>query len=319
MKPGLRATSLAAAFAVAMAGAAIAAPGVVDPEATVVEALVVAARLPGPAWWRVSSPTSTVYVLGAPGALPKGLGWDQSVTIRRLKGANEVILPPTVSVSAGDTVALIGLLSSLRSSAPMEDSLPPALKARFEADHARLGGDPRAYSHWAPSVAALLMVGEWRRKNGLDAAEPAKTVRGLASAAGVKSIPAGTYKALPLFKAVAGQAGEVGTPCLSDALDEIEAGAGPVHAVAEGWARGDVRAALSEPRGYEKCANSFPSGANITRVAMHDTAGAIAEALARPGHSVAVVNLRALLASGGVLQQLQARGFKIGRPDESGD
>jgi hypothetical protein len=319
MKPGLRATSLAAAIAVAAAGVAIAAPGGVDPEATVVEALVVTAKLPGPAWWRVSSPTSTVYVLGVPGGVPKGLAWDRSVTARRLKGANEVILPPTVSVSAGDTFALIGMLAGLRTPKPMEDSLPPTLKARFEADRDRIGGDPRAYSHWAPAIAGLLIVAEQRRKAGLDAAEPAKTVRGMASAAGVKSIPAGTYKALPLFKAVANQAAEVGPPCLSDALDEVEAGPGPARVVAEGWAKGDVRAALSEPRGFEKCANSFPDGANIARVAMRDTAGAITEALAKPGHSVAVVNLRALLAQGGVLQQLQARGFKIGRPDETGD
>jgi len=319
MKSGLRATSVVAALAFAVAGAAVAAPGALDPEATVVESLVVTARLPGPAWWRVSSPTSTVYVLGVPGGLPKGLSWDKSVTARRLKGANEVILPPAVSVSAGDTFALIGLVASLRTPKPMEDSLPPPLKARFAADVARLGGDPRAYSHWAPALAGLLMVAEQRRKSGLDAAEPAKTVRGLASADGVKTIPAGTYKALPLFKAVAGQAAEVGTPCLSDALDEVEAGPGPARLVAEGWAKGDVRAALSEPRGFEKCANSFPDGASIARMAMRDTTSAIAGALAKPGHSVAVVNLRSLLASGGVLQQLQARGFKIGKPDETGD
>jgi len=317
MTSGLRAALMAAALAAAVAGLAVAAT--VDPEATVVDAFVVTARLPGPAWWRVSSPTSTVYVFGVPGALPKGMAWDQSVVARRLKGANEVILPPTVSASAGDTMAVLGILASLHTSTPMEDSLPPALKSRFEADRARLGGDPRAYSHWMPAVAGLQMVSDWRRKNGLDAAEPAKTVRRLAEAGGVKTMPAGTYKALPLFKAVASQAGQVGPPCLSDALDEIEAGAGPVHAAAEGWARGDVRAALSEQRGYEKCANSFPDGAGITRLAMRDTTGAIAGALAKPGHSIAVVNLRALLAPGGVLQQLQARGFKIARPDDGGE
>ena len=312
MKPRLRA--LLATAALAVAGAAIAAP--IDPEASVVEALVSPTRLPGPAWWRVSNPTSSVYVLGVPGAIPKGMAWDQSVVQRRLKGASEVILPPTVTAGVGDTAALIGMLGSLRSSAPMEDSLPPALKARYAADRARLPGDPRSYTHWLPAVAGLQMVGDWRKKLDLDAAEPAKTVRHLASAEGVKTIPAGTYKALPLFKAMAAQAGPVGPVCVADALGEIEAGAGPVHAAAAGWARGDVRAALTEQRGYEKSASNFPEGANITRVATRDTAGAIAAALAKPGHSLAVVNLRALLASGGVLQQLQARGFKVARPDE---
>ena len=317
MSASSRATFTAVALAVAMAASAVSAA--VDPEASIVDTLVVTAKLPGPAWWRVSNSTSTVYVLGVPGALPKGMTWDQSVAARRVKGASEVILPPTVSAGAGDTIAVLQILGSLHTRTPMEDSLPPALKARFEADRSRLLDNSGAYSHWLPAVAGLQIVADWRRKNALDAAEPAKTVRRLATAAGVKTIPAGTYKAVPLFRALASQAGAVGPPCLSDALDEVEAGSGPVRAAAEGWARGDVHAALAEQRGYEKCANSFPDGANITRLAMRDTTGAIAEALAKPGHAVAVVNLRALLASGGVLQQLQARGFKIARPDDSGN
>jgi len=316
MTSGLRVLVLAGALVVA--GAAVASP-TADPEATVVEALVSPTHSPGPAWWRVSNASSTVYVLGIPGAIPKGMAWDQQVVQRRLKGAGEVILPPTVTAGVGDAAALIGMMGSLRSSAPLEDALPPGLKARYAADRARLPGDPRSYSHWLPAVAGLQMVGDWRKKLDLDPAEPAKTVRHLASAQGVQTIPAGTYKALPLFKAMAAQAGPVGPVCVADALDEIEAGAGPVRAAAEGWARGDVRAALTEQRGYEKCANNFPEGANITRVATRDTAVAIAGALAKPGHSIAVVNLRALLAPGGVLQQLQARGFKVARPDEVGD
>jgi len=319
MKTVLRASVIAGVFtAIALSGA-VAAPASVDPEATVVDTLVVSARAPGPAWWRIKGPTSTVYVLGVPGALPKGMAWDQSVVARRLKGASEVILPPTLSASAGDTVAVLGILGQLHTNTPMEDSLPPALKARFEADRGRMNGDGRGYSHWIPAVAGLQIVADYRHKAGLDAAEPAKTVRRLASAAGVRTQPAATYKAIPLFKAVATQAGAVGPPCLSDALDELEAGPGPARAAADSWARGDVRGALAEQRGYEKCANSFPDGANLTRQAMRDTTSAIAEALAKPGHAIAVVNLRALLAPGGVLEQLRAHGFKVDRPDVGED
>jgi len=312
-------TLCGAAIAVFSAGAGFAVLAAADPQASVIDTFVAAPHQPGPAWWRISSPTSTVYVLGAPGALPKGTTWDPAVAARRLKGANEIILPPTLSADAGDTVAVIGILSRLHTSTPMEDSLPAPLKARFDADRAKMNGDPRAYSHWQPAVAALQMVSDYRRKNGLDSAEPAKTLRRMATIEGVHAAPAATYKAVPLFKALETEAGAVGSICLTDALDEIEAGPGPAHAAAEGWARGDVHAALSEQRGYEKCANSFPDGATLTRQAMHDTAGAIAQALAKPGHSVAVVNLRSLLAPGGVLQQLQARGFKIAKPDEIAD
>ncbi len=309
----------AAAASLLAAGGADGVARAADPESTVVEQLIVTARQPGPAWWRVSNSTSVVYILGLPSALPKGQTWNTSVVERRLKGANEVIGPPTATAGASDTLAFLSILNQLHTKDAMEDGLPANLKARFEADRGRLSDDPRAYSHWAPAVAGLQMVGDWRKKTGLDAAEPAKTVRHLAEHDGVKFVPAATYKALPLFKAIAAQAGQMGPPCLTDALDEIEAGAGPVRAAADGWARGDVRAALGEQRGYEKCANSFPGGAELTRQAMRDTTGAIAGALAKPGHSLALVNLRALLAAGGVLQQLQARGYKIEKPDMAGD
>jgi len=302
------------------AGTVWAAPAA-DPEGAVVDQLIAPARQPGPAWWRVSSPTSVVYILGVPGALPKSQAWNTSVVERRLKGANEVIGPPTATAGASDTLAFLAILNQLHTKDLMEDSLPPALKARYEADLVRQGRDPHAYSHWIAAVAGLQLVTDYRKKAELDSAEPAKTVRHLAEHENVRVVPAATYRALPMFKAIAAQAGQpgIGPACLADALDEVEAGPGPVRAAADGWAKGNVRAALADQRGYEKCANSFPGGAELTRQAIHDTTGAIAGALAKPGHALALVSLRALLAPGGVLQQLQARGYKIDKPDMAGD
>jgi len=65
----------------------------VDQEATVVQELVVTAPDRGPAWWRVSSPTSTVYVMGVPGGLPKGMTWDMA--LRRTCGRDS--RPPAPS------------------------------------------------------------------------------------------------------------------------------------------------------------------------------------------------------------------------------
>ena len=59
-----------------------------------VEALVVNAKLPGPAWWRVSDADTTIYILGTPPALPRDMAWDQSVLDHRLDGAFALIVPP---------------------------------------------------------------------------------------------------------------------------------------------------------------------------------------------------------------------------------
>src|SRR5205085_5395909 len=102
----------------------------------------------------------------------------------------------------------------------------------------------------------------------------------------------------------------------ADALDEIEAGAGRLKSAGEGWARGDVAVALSAQRGFEKCLASLPEGADVVSKSMDDTTAAIAAALGKPGHSVAIVNLRTLVAQGGVLQRLRAQGYKVITPDQ---
>src|SRR4051812_28615387 len=71
----------------------------VDPEANLVEELVVNARLPGPAWWKVTDADTTVYVLGVPAMTPTKLEVDSSVLKRRLDGADRLIMGQEADVS----------------------------------------------------------------------------------------------------------------------------------------------------------------------------------------------------------------------------
>lgn len=309
-----RLAGLAAALLVAGGAAAATPRPAADPEATMVDELVVTSHAGGPAWWRVSSPTATVYVLGIPGALPHGLKWDQTLLRRRLDGAQELIGRPVVTAGLGDLFTLIKLRGHFRSRGAMEAALPPDLRARFLADRASLTSDSRAYSGWTPLVAGLLMIQDFRHRARLDPQEPAAGVEHLARSMNVRVVPAGAYRAVPLLRAAEAGLTAAGPACLADALDEIEAGADRVRTASEGWAHGDVAAALTAQRGYEKCLNSLPEGADLAQKAMADTTGAIAEALGKGGHSVAVVNLRTLLAQDGVLQRLKARGFLITTP-----
>jgi hypothetical protein len=305
-----------AALGLVLAGPVAGAAPPADPEATVVQELVVTARAGGPAWWRVANGASTVYVLGVPEALPRGLKWDMTLTRRRLAGARELIEPPVVTANLGDLFALLNARKHYRSKAPMESALPPGLRARFLAARPRLTGDPRAYSGWTPLVAGLLMVSDFRRRAGLEIREPAGTVTRLARSQGLRVVAAGTFRAITLIRAAETGQDQSGPACLADALDEIDAGADQIRAAGEGWAHGDVATALGAQRGYEKCLNSLPEGVDVAAKAMTGATTAIAAALAVPGHSVAVVNLRTLLAEGGVLQRLQARGYAVARPDQ---
>ena len=299
--------------ALALIGLAAAAPPLpADPEAQVADEFVVRGRLPGPAWWTASRGDSKVFILGMPGALPKGMGWDTSVLERRLKGAAVLIGRPQVSAGLGD---LFGLMK-LRSGKPMEEGLSPALRERLKADEARIGRDPGAYSHWTPVVAGLKLIGDYRAGQSLDSGEPGATIERLARRNGVRVEPAGVYRAGALLKSITPELGALGELCLSDALDEVEAGPAPMRMAAEGWAHGDSRAALAASRGYEKCVNAMPEGADLARRAMVDTTMSIEKALSRPGRAIAIVNLRTLLAADGVLQQLKSQGYTVTTPEE---
>ncbi|MDE2355934.1 MAG: TraB/GumN family protein [Alphaproteobacteria bacterium] len=295
--------------------AARAAPPSPDPEATVVSEFVVTAHAGGPAWWRVSSARGTVWVLGVPEVLPHGLKWDQTLLRLRLKGARELIGGPAVTVSFGDIFALMRLRGQLRAHGRMEDGLAPDLRARFLADKARLTRDPRAYSGWSPLVASLLMAQDFRRESHLDTLEPARSITALARAEGVKVTPAGSYRLVPLLRGAESGMDAAGPECLADVLDEIEAGPDRARAAAQGWARGDTAMALTAARGYERCLNALPGSLNLSDRTAADAAAAIGKAADAGGESVAIINLRTLLAQTGALQRLRSAGYRIDTPN----
>ena len=105
------------------------------------------------------------------------------------------------------------------------------------------------------------------------------------------------------------------TACLAAAVRTVER-ARPAT-VAQGWATGDVAAAISSPRDYEGCLLLLNGGSRIWREITAEHARLIAEALKAPGHSVALVDLSSLVAEEGVIRKLEARGLKVTGPGGS--
>src|SRR5438552_5102466 len=133
--------ALLAAFLALATASPAAAPTARDAEGVLVEELVVnGGPSGGPAFWTVSDADSKVFILGVPGALPKGVKWSSARLEARLKGADALILPPQVRVSGFKALAFfLKARKTFKSDAPMEDTLPPALQARFVAARQGLG------------------------------------------------------------------------------------------------------------------------------------------------------------------------------------
>lgn len=311
--------ALLAALALAWpAGAQVplgpAAPDPNDPDAVLVEELVVTARLPGPAWWRVSDSDTTVYVLGAPSVAPKRQQWDRMQFDRRLEGANVVILPFN-----GLKVKLMGAPGALfsylrlRSGRPFETSLDPATRARFAAARSKLGEPADRYKTTHPLAAGLMLINDYRDKEGLTTTDPAKLIKYLAQRKKVRIVQR-SYDLGPLLGAVSRTSQAAGRTCLDEVLHEVEAGPGGTLAASRAWASGDVAGALTAERSYERCIAVTPGALAFDSRVKADLVSDIETALKTPGHAIAVAPLRTLLAQGGVLDRLRAKGYTVKTP-----
>ena len=287
---------------------------VADPEGAIVSELVVQAKEPGPAWWRVSDADTTVYILGMPdGPVPRGVNWDRSVLERRLTGAFAAIGAPGFTAGLRDLPAVLRLRAQLKSKTPMEASLPPALAARYAADASRGGKKSKRYDNWQPLAAGAFLLQEAR--GGWAPMDP--QVRSAARRHGLRLKSSQRYAAMPLVQtAMAGMTPAVQQQCLGWALDDVEAGEAPARRALDGWARGDTAVALTEPRGFDRCLQVLSGGAELWALISQDEANDIAMALKTPGHAVAVVGLRRLLARDGVIARLEAKGLTVKGPGE---
>jgi hypothetical protein len=288
-----------------------------DPQANVVEALVVSAKLPGPAWWRVSDGDTTIYVLGAPSALPKGMSWDTSVLDHRLDGAFAVLTPPVARAGLTDIPALLQMRSGLKGDGAWAQS-SPELAARLqrvwntvEPKH------PDGWKAWKPLFVAMTLGGKVDNKDDLSMSEPNQTLYKLARKHKVKPRPAQAYKAMPMLKTVVREHSEqAGLACLSETLADIETGPEPRRTAAHAWAEGRVKAALTAPRSAERGQYLLPGVPEMVRQSVDGEADALADLLKTPGHAVAVYPIRGLVAEGGVLDKLRARGITVRTPGD---
>ena len=287
-----------------------------DPDAVIVEELVVTAREKGPAWWTVTNGQSTVYVLGVPSIAPRHMQWDRGVFERRLTGASEVILPfQDIRVHLSSSLGAAWNYLRLKSSTPFEETLDPAAKARFVDARTRLSQPAKRYGTKNPLAAALLLITDYRDKTGLTNTDPMKLIKGLTQQAHVP-IWQKSYDIAPQLGAVLRTPPEAGRGCLEEVMAQVRAGPGGTLSAAKAWADGDTAGALENERTYERCIALVPGAAAFDGRAKADEVAEIEQALKRPGHAIAVVQLRPLLSQGGVLDRLRSQGFTVKTPGE---
>lgn len=293
----------------------------VDPNANLVEELVVNARLPGPAWWKVSDADTTVYVLGVPAMVPSNTQADESVLRRRLDGANALIMGQEGDVSVLRIVGLaVGGRKLFVMDKPMRQTLPADLRERLEARLKVMKEKPDSMDDIKPAFAGFLVANS---QEGGDISISVGGVteriqkiarsRDLQKRPRIQKLP--DYSLVDAIKALATAPPPLQQLCLDAGLRQAERGEGGIKATAQRWADGQVREVVAADRGFQRCLDSTPSIAKELREGRDDAVAAIAKALKTPGKAVAVIELRALLAQEGVLDRLRAQGFTVTPPE----
>jgi uncharacterized protein YbaP (TraB family) len=291
----------------------------VDPEANLVEELVVNAPMPGPAWWRVSDADTTVYVLGVPAMVPGDLKVDDSVLRRRLDGANVLIMGQEAEVSVPRLLMMVmGGKRYFLMDRPMRDTLPPGLRTRLETRLAAMKKTPDDLDEVKPAFAGFVVANSQDGGVSISLGGVTDRIRQIARDKTIEKRPRiqdlPGYSLIGAIKTLGGAPQPLQELCLDAGLRQAESGQGGIRSTAERWARGEVREVVSADRGFSRCLASTPSIARELRDGQADAVKAIASALKTPGKAVAVIELRSLLAQGGVLEQLKAKGFTVETP-----
>lgn len=287
----------------------------VDLGSPVVEALEVVAQPPGPALWKVSKGGSEVVVLGAVRPLPHSLVWDSARLDRALDGASVLLVQPKFTIGVFDLIRFKVGGTGARQEKPLEETLPPALRAKFVGARMAAHQDAGRYGRLKPYVAAFMLVGDYREAAGLSAAKPDSTVLKLAKAHKVPVRPVAEYRVASAIKTANPMSEQASQACLQDAVDQVQWENDQSRAVAAAWAAGDLKAVRAgyPPAPLERCLQQVPNVAVIER-GTEDSTRAIAAVLAKPGKAVAIVDMNFLLRPNGVLDRLKAEGATITVP-----
>jgi len=277
-------------------------------------AIVVIAQRSGAPMWTVETATGTVILVGEIRAIPKTTPWEPERLREATAQADRVILGARGKISPGDILRLIfsgGKFTKLPGKTVASDYLSPAQWARLQALGAASKEDYSRKSFLMTSFGLLRNELRLGRDTGDDASDVVEKAAGKAD---VPTTRAGTLRGEDILDNLAEAPPAAHIPCLDAAMTAVEAGPDIVAQRATDWRRFKIPAVMANPleKALGKC---WPwADETIGSELRNIWVDRIAEASAAKGTTLAVVPLRVLAEDGGVLDQLDARGFDIAGP-----
>lgn len=290
------------------------APAPTESENAPENAIVVSAQRSGAPMWTVTTATGTVILVGEIRAIPKATVWEPARLEEATRAADRVILSARGKISPGDILRLIfsgSKFTKLPDKTVASEYLAPEQWARLSALGTAHEEDYTRQSFLLTSFQMLRKELRFNRDTGADASD---VVEKAADKADVPTTRAGTLRGEDILDALADAPPSAHIPCLTAAMDAVEAGPQIVEERATNWRRYKIPAVMANPleSALGKC---WPWADETIGTELRTIwVDRIAEASAAKGTTLAVVPLRVLAEGGGVLDQLELRGFDIAGP-----
>lgn len=277
-------------------------------------AIVVTAQRSGAPMWTIDTPSGTIILVGEIRAIPKTTPWQPDRLKEATAQADRVILGARPKISPGDIFRIMfsgSKFTKLPKDTVASDYLAPDQWARLE----QLGvAHEEDYARQSFLLTAFQMLRKELRFNRDTADDASDVVKDAAEKADVPITRAATLRGEDIIDNLAEAEPQVHIPCLESAMDAVEAGPDIVEQRGADWRRYDIPAVMANP--LEGALGQCWPWADETLGSELRTIWVerIAEASTARGTTLAVVPLRVLAESGGVLDQLDGRGFDISGP-----
>lgn len=289
-----------------------------EPEAAAqLDDVVVLARRSGAPMWTVRRGDSTLILVGSITGIPRDLPWRPDDLEAAAAQADTILTPQVGQASVTDLLRVIWrarTLALMPEGKTSADFLEPEWQARLEAVMADERNDQwRRRSFLFLSDDLMSDKAGFLGRGGAD--DALEVVRRAARRARVPVRPIGVVRGDELIDDLLNAPQSRHAPCIQSTIEAAEAGPEATRARAEAWRRLRVAEVVNSPidRALDRC---WPWGdPEIAPMLRTQWADAVQDALTRPGVTLAVSHLRLLGETGGVLDQLEARGLEIEGPD----
>lgn len=293
-----------------------------DPPEKLDEIIVTGERA-GPGLWHVYKGSAQLWIFGTVSPLPKDMTWRSKQLEKVLDGTDQLLVAKPLEIGIARVLWLLVTqrdLLMVGHGKKLADVMAAELHARFALQRAKFTQDADKWEKFRPIIAAAFLEEVALHAVGLSTRlDITEEVRSLARRHHVRIEEfkiAGLHDVLDALKTLPPATEQ---KCVAASLATIETGMPRLVGRAQAWATGDVQRIQSLPESGEvaacRAAVTVDPGAGDLYTLLRQTwVENMQRHLEMGGVTLAVVSMDMLIESGGLLDELRARGYAIDPP-----